>query len=184
MKLSARERVLIILVVVAGILVLGYHFGVAPALRAAEEAGTNLGTEIAAAGRLLAKASGIMARRAQAAEAVATARRAFPADREADLGGLTLLALVEKTAAAAGLDLEAKGLGPVRTGDGPPKVSVEIHGSGTSRAVVGFLHGLGNARYRCDLDSLELMAGEGHELEVRAVVTTLLPGAEGGRRDD
>lgn len=183
MRLTARERFLIVLVAASGTLVLGYYLGVEPALRAVEEAGAGKGAEIASARRLLARAPGILARRAQLAEALSAARRAYPAEDQVDLGGLALLALVEKTAAATGLTLDAKGLGPATTDGDPAKITVEIHGNGDARAVVGFLHALGTARYRCDLESLDLVAGEGERLEMRAVVSTLLPGVKGERRD-
>ena len=184
MKLSRREQWLLGFAGLAFVLTLGFYFGIKPLLEQGSpgEAGS-LKAQIVTARRLLAKAESIRTRREELAKALTETETSFLDAASTDRGGIALLALVEKLAAQAGIALNTKGINQVKPGATPPTVEVEIRGRGDAGAVTKFLYAIRTATYRMDVQSLDLVASEDKTLEIRTVITTLLPHAEGEQKN-
>ncbi len=185
MRLSGSERRTLIIAATLLSCIFFYQFALQPALERiggyGEAGGAPSGTE-----ELLASAGSIRAAHDRLEKTTRELIRQFLPDTSQDQGGLSLLALVEETAARANLTLLAKGIRrPEAAGrDAPPGVAVEITGKGKAASLVKFLAGLQSLDRRVDVSRLEIAAVENGLLEMHMIIAAVLPGAGEGMGDD
>ena len=186
MKLSHSERRTLSLVGAALVAILTYFYGVKPLLESGgyDRDGPDHTVEMERARGLMAGASAIRDRHERLSQALAKVESSYLPDDDADRGGISLLALVERIAEGAGIAVRARGIGQALGENSLTKIAVEITGEGDPRAVTGFLQGIWASRYRLEVKSLELVAGEDRRLQLRTVVETILPRVEEERDND